>query len=63
MAWTDEELPGLRIEPDASQARHANLVIARLQHAPDMSPRPDKKTRAEVEKEDPTEKNARRFEP
>jgi hypothetical protein len=55
VAWTADELPGLRIRPEASQSRHANLVIARLQHVPDNPPRQDKKTRAEVEKEDPTE--------
>jgi hypothetical protein len=56
VAWTVEEIPGMRIEPAASQARHANVVIACLQHAPEKPPRLDVKTRADVDKEEPTER-------
>ncbi len=52
VAWTTEEIPGLLIEPAASQARHANVVIARLRHAPEKLPRRDTNTRAEVEREE-----------
>lgn len=41
VAWLDAELPGVQIEPEASQSRHATLVIANLRHAAKASPRPD----------------------
>lgn len=52
VAWTDSELPGMRIEPAASQSRHANVVIVRLQPAPELAPRRDVNTRGDIEKAD-----------
>jgi hypothetical protein len=41
VAWTDTEIPGLSIEPAASQARYGNVIIAHLRHAPQRPPRRD----------------------
>ena len=49
MAWLDDALPGLTVEPKASQARHAALVVAHLDAGREELPRPDVGTRAEVE--------------
>jgi hypothetical protein len=57
VAWTTEEVPGVRIEPIASQARHANVIIAHLRQPPERPPVPDANARAMVEKEDTSQEN------
>ncbi len=52
VAWTNDALPGMRIEPAASQSRHANVVIARLQPAPESAPRRDINTPSDLRKID-----------
>jgi hypothetical protein len=41
LAFTDEPLAGLTIEPAASQNRHLALVVVNLQFAPTPTPQPD----------------------
>jgi hypothetical protein len=41
VAWMDDELPGLVIEPAAKQSRHVALVVAHLAAGEDEMPRPD----------------------
>ena len=49
VAWLDDALPGLTVEPKASQARHAAVVVAHLAAGQEELPRPDARTRAELE--------------
>ena len=49
VAWLDDALPGLTVEPKASQARHAAVVVAQLAAGREELPRPDASTRAEAE--------------
>jgi hypothetical protein len=44
----DEVLPGLEIEPQASQIRGAVLVVAHLEYPPLPEPRPDKNSRLHI---------------
>jgi len=41
VGWTTTELPGLSIEPSASQGRQAHVVVAHLQISRGPAPRPD----------------------
>lgn len=41
LAFTDEPIPGMTIEPAASQNRHLALVVVNLQFAPTPTPQPD----------------------
>jgi hypothetical protein len=57
VGWTTEEIAGVRIEPEASQSRHANVIVAHLRQPPAREPKPDLNARAQVEKEDTTNNN------
>jgi hypothetical protein len=48
VAWTDEELPGMSIQPGAAQFHRATLVVANMSTDPEPPPRPDVNSRAEV---------------
>jgi hypothetical protein len=50
VAWTESEIPGVEIEPRASQQRHASLVVANLRTGLGPVPVHDVNTRAEVAK-------------
>jgi hypothetical protein len=41
VAWTDEELPGLTVQPVASQSRRAALVVGHLSYGSEAAPAPD----------------------
>ena len=41
LAFTDEPLAGMTVEPAASQNRHLALVVVNLQYAPPPQPQPD----------------------
>lgn len=51
VGWLDEELPGMTIEPVASQARHVNFVVAKLSYGPGAKPLEDSKSRESFERE------------
>jgi hypothetical protein len=57
VAWTSEEVPGVRIEPVASQARHASVIIAHLRQPPDREPTPDVNARVMVERPEAQQEN------
>jgi hypothetical protein len=46
VGWSDQEIPGLAIEPASSQARHATVIVAHLRYQP-SAPRPDTNSRAD----------------
>ncbi len=48
VAWQDQPLKGMRIEPAASQARRATLVVAQLQFSPEEPPTPDVNLRTQA---------------
>jgi hypothetical protein len=48
VAWTEDELPGLTIQPAASQARIRTLVLVHLQYGPLPPPRPDVNLRVDI---------------
>jgi hypothetical protein len=56
VAWTDDTLPGLTIQPGASQSRIRTLVLVNLRYGPLPPPRPDVNLRVDVEetREEPT---------
>jgi hypothetical protein len=41
VAWTEEELPGLKIDPPAAQNRRLTLVVAHLDYGPLAAPQKD----------------------
>jgi hypothetical protein len=45
IAWSDDELPGLSIEPAAPQARRAAIVVAHVAYGFGKTPKPDVNTR------------------
>jgi hypothetical protein len=47
VAWQDQKLAGVRIEPAAAQARRATLVVANLQFGTPAAPVPDANQRAQ----------------
>jgi hypothetical protein len=49
VAWQDQPLRGVHIEPAAPQARRATLVVANLQFAPTAQPAPDLNLRLQRE--------------
>jgi hypothetical protein len=49
VGWLEEELPGLTIEPAASQSRHVGFVIAKLSYGPGAMLEKDANTRAEID--------------
>jgi hypothetical protein len=49
VAWRDQALKGVRIEPTAAQARRATLVVANLAFGKGQPPRPDVNLRAQDE--------------
>jgi hypothetical protein len=44
VAWTDQELPGMKITPQSPQGRYATLVIAHLAYGESPAPQPDANT-------------------
>jgi hypothetical protein len=46
VAWTEDELPGVKIEPSSSQQRHAALVLVHLRRGWGQTPQKDVNTRA-----------------
>ncbi len=48
VAWQARPLVGMRIEPAASQARRATLVVAQLQFSPEEPPGPDVNLRTQA---------------
>jgi len=42
VAWTEEELPGLKIDPPAAQNRRLTLVVAHLDYGPLPAPQKDR---------------------
>jgi hypothetical protein len=52
VAWTEQEIPGLTIEPAAAQSRTAGLVIAHLRYASEKKALPDENTRAMIVREE-----------
>jgi hypothetical protein len=51
VAWTDEDIGGITIDPAASQSRHIGLMVAHLEYAATPPPAPDANSRAALEKE------------
>jgi hypothetical protein len=51
IGWTEEEVPGVRIEPRSPQQRFATLVVANLRY--DLGPAPQKDVNTIAEVEDP----------
>jgi len=47
VAWTDEDLPGLSIRPNAAQLHRATLVVAHMNYEPEPPPRPDINARSD----------------
>jgi hypothetical protein len=62
VAWTDEEIPGLQIEPEAGRKQFAALVVAHLRYGPGEEPRRDENTRQSAEKPPAFEFDPRRYE-
>ena len=52
VAWTDEEIPGVKIEPSSSQARHSSVVVAHLKPPTELPPQRDVNTHLEVKASD-----------
>jgi hypothetical protein len=50
IGWTENEMPGMHIEPRSSQQRHATLVVANLRSGLGRPPVKDLNTRAEIAK-------------
>ena len=48
IGWTDKDLPGLSIQPRASQSMVRTLVIAHLRYGDWADPRPDKNVHPQV---------------
>jgi hypothetical protein len=48
VAWLEDEIPGVTIEPAAAQSRHVTLLIAHLQYGEPAAPERDQNTRAAV---------------
>ncbi|MFV1965002.1 MAG: hypothetical protein ACC628_06235 [Pirellulaceae bacterium] len=49
VAWTDQELPGMTIRPDAAQVTRRTMVLVHLNASEMPKPRPDRNRRADVE--------------
>jgi len=48
VAWRDQGLKGIRVEPSASQARRGALVVAHLRMPQESPPRPDENLRSQA---------------
>jgi hypothetical protein len=55
IGWTDQEMPGLVIEPAAPQSQHAAVVVAHLRYVNDGDTRPDVNTKEQVVRHDRTD--------
>jgi hypothetical protein len=49
VAWTDDMLPGLTIEPGASQSRIRTVVLVNLRYGPLPPPSPDANLRVDIQ--------------
>ena len=49
VGWTDEDLPGMSIQPKASQVVLRTLVVAHLKYGPLADPKPDVNARPKVQ--------------
>jgi hypothetical protein len=52
VAWIDDELPGQRIEPAASQIRQTHVIVAHLKPPSEPPPKPDLNTHLEIKAAD-----------
>lgn len=50
VAWTDQEVPGLQIDPAAPQVQRATLVVANLSFGFERDPAPDVNCRADADR-------------
>ena len=48
VAWTDSELPGIKITPAATQTRRAMVVVAHLAYGPPPSVQMDFNSRGQI---------------
>jgi hypothetical protein len=48
VAWTDQEIPGVRYSPASSQKRSTALVVVHLRQPKDLDPKPDRVSRFEA---------------
>ncbi len=48
VAWTDDELPGVKVTPAATQTRRATAVVAHLSYGPPAAVQMDFNSRALV---------------
>src|SRR4051812_7207759 len=49
VGWLNEELPGMTIQPAASQTRYVNFMVAKLSYGRQRDPTMDTNTKVEIE--------------